>query len=118
MSDERRADKRLMLHSRVEITGVDDAGLQFVERSCLEDAGDMGCRFSVRNAVHPGGILGIEPLGPDGENFQEEFPRLFVIIWVKRKGDRLTVGARCLREDELSDAGFQTISSASNFSEK
>jgi len=108
MTSERRADKRLLLHSPVEITGVDDSGLQFAERSCLEDVGDLGCRFSMRNAVHQGGILGIEPLGPDGENIQDEYSRLFVIIWMERKGDCLTVGARCLLEEELSDAGFQT----------
>ena len=64
MTGERRADHRIFLHSSVEITGVDDAGRQFAERSRLEDVGNLGCRFSMQNAVHPGGILGIEPLGP------------------------------------------------------
>jgi hypothetical protein len=118
MTSERRADNRFLLHSPVEITGVDEAGLQFAERSRLEDVGDLGCRFSIRNAVQQGGILGVEPLGPDGESFQDEFPRLFVAIWVKGKGNRRTVGARSLREDELSDADFHTICSVSNFSEK
>ena len=118
MTDERRSDNRLLLHSPVEITGVDDFGLQFAERSRLEDVSDLGCRFSMQNAVHQGGILGIEPLGPDGESLPDEHLRLFVIVWVNLIGDRLTVGARTLREDELSDAGFRTIRSASNLSEK
>jgi len=118
MTNERRADNRFLLHSAVEITGVDDSGLQFAERSRLEDVGDLGCRFSIRNAVHQGGILGVEPLGPEGENFQDEYPRLFAIIWVKRKGDRLTVGARSLREGELSDAGFPTNCAVSKVSAK
>ena len=118
MTDERRAGKRFLLHSWVEITGVDGSGLQFAERCRLEDVGDSGCRFSLRGAVHPGSVLGVKPLGPEGENLPDEFPRLFVIIWVKRKGNRLTVGARSLREDELSDGGVQTICSVSNSSEK
>jgi hypothetical protein len=118
MTGERRADHRIFLHSSVEITGVDDAGRQFAERSRLEDVGNLGCRFSMQNAVHPGGILGIEPLGPDGENCRDEYPRLFVIIWVKRMSDRLLVGARSLREEELKDAGFPTMRSSSNFREK
>ncbi len=118
MTNERRADKRFLLHSWVEITGVDESGLQFAERSRLEDIGDSGCRFSMRGAVHQGSILGVKPLGPEGENLLNEFPRLFVIIWVKRKSNRLTVGARSLREDELSDGGVHTICSAANSSEK
>jgi hypothetical protein len=108
MREERRTDKRILLHSQVEITGVDDSGLQFAERSHLEDVGDSGCRFSMRNVVHPGGILGVEPLGPDGENFPDEYSRLFVVIWVKCRGDLLMVGTRCLLEDDLSDSGCHT----------
>jgi len=51
MTQDRRADPRLLLHTRVEISGVDKAGLQFSERSKLEDVGDGGCSFSLRNAV-------------------------------------------------------------------
>jgi hypothetical protein len=64
MTSERRADKHFLLHSQVEITGVDDAGLQFAERSRLEDVGDLGSRFSIRSAVRQGGILGVDSLGP------------------------------------------------------
>jgi hypothetical protein len=118
MKSERRVDKRFLLHSQVEITGVDDSGIQFAERSRLEDVGDLGCRFSMRNPVQPGGIVGVQPLGPGGENYQDEYPRLFVIIWMESKGDRLTVGARCLREDELTDVCVHTNCFSSNFSEK
>ena len=118
MTDERRANKRFLLHSWVQITGVDESGLQFAERSRLEDIGDSGCRFSILGAVHQGSVLGIKPLGAEGEDVQDEFSRLFVIIWVKHKGNRLTVGTRSLREDELSDGGVHTVGPVSNFSEK
>jgi hypothetical protein len=118
MINERRAYKRLFLHSQVEITGVDESGLQFSERARVEDVSDLGCRLSIRGAVHKGSILGVEPLGPEGENLSDEFPRLFVVIWVKRRGKRLAVGARSLREDELSDSGVHSNSSASKLSAK
>jgi hypothetical protein len=94
-----------LLHLAVQITGVDESGLQFSERSQLEDVGDLGCRFSLRNAVRRGAILGVEPLGSDGESLEDEYSRLFVIIWLEPKGDRSTVGARCLLEDDLTDSG-------------
>jgi hypothetical protein len=113
MTDERRADQRFLLHTWVQIAGIDKSGLQFVERSRLEDIGDSGCRFSLQGAVHEGSVIGVIPLGRDGEILPDEFPRLFVVIWLKRKGKCVTVGARSLREDELSDGGSQTSFSTS-----
>jgi hypothetical protein len=113
MTDERRADKRFLLHTWVQITGIDKSGRQFMERSRLEDIGDNGCRFSLQGAVHEGSIIGVMPLGQDGESLVDEFRRLFVVIWIKRKGKCVTVGARSLREDELSDGGSQTSFSTS-----
>ena len=118
MIDERRTNKRIFLHSWVEITSVDESGLQFAERSHLEDVGDSGCRFSLRGEVHEGSVLGLKPLGPEGENLAGEFPRMFLVIWKKREGDRLMVGARSLREDELAGDRIPAIISASNSSEK
>src|ERR1700676_2929357 len=107
MTDERRGDKRFLLHTWVQITGIDKSGLQFVERSRLEDIGDSGCRFSLRGAVPEGSVIEVMPLDQNGEIVLDEFRRLFVVIWVKRKGKRMTVDARSLREDELSDGGPQ-----------
>jgi hypothetical protein len=116
MTNDRRTDKRFFLHSQVEITGADGLGFQFAERSHLEDVGDLGCRFSMRNVVHQGSILGVEPLGPEGQNFPDEYSRLFVVVWVKCRADRLMVGTRCLLEDELSDSGCHTDCSPSKVS--
>jgi hypothetical protein len=114
MTTERRAYQRFLLHSPIEITGVAARGLQFVERAYVEDVSDLGCRFTLRSPVEQGGILGIEPLGPEGEKLEDDFPRLFVIIWVKPKGDRIVVGARCLLEGELTDVCSDKTSSDLN----
>jgi hypothetical protein len=118
MKEERRLGKRFLLHSWVQITGIDESGSQFSERTRLEDVGDSGCRFTLQRVVRGGGFLGIIPLGQEGQTLRNEFSRLFVIIWVKHKGDRLTVGARSLREDELSDGGLQAGSSTAKISAK
>ena len=83
-------------------------GLRFVERSHLGDIGDLGCRFSLRPAVHPGSVIAVMSLGQNGEILIDEFPPLLVDIWIKRKRKRMTVGARSLRADELSDGDPQT----------
>jgi len=118
MTNERRADKRFLLHLPVEITGVDESGIQFVEQSRIEDAGGMGCRFSLRTAVQQGAILSVEPLGHEGEHLGDEYPRLFVIIWVEAKADRVSVGARCLQEGEFADSCSSTDVSSSKSPEK
>ena len=97
---------RFLLHSPVRITGVDKAGLRFAEQGRVEEVSDAGCRFSMRGAVHQGSVLAVEPLGPKGENLLDEFPRLFAVIWVKRDGNRLKVGAQGLRENGPADFNF------------
>jgi hypothetical protein len=74
MTVERRAYKRFLLHSPVEITGVDESVLQFAELARVEDVSDLGCRFSIRGVVHRGSVLGVMPLGPKGQNLWTSFP--------------------------------------------
>lgn len=104
MTDDRRADPRLLMHTQVEVAGVDRGGFQFAERTTLADVGDSGCRFSLHNTVPQGAILGVQPLGQEGQKFPEEYSRLFAVIWVKRRGDRWMVGTRCLLPEELSNS--------------
>jgi hypothetical protein len=118
MTGERRANQRFLLHSPIQITGVESSGLQFAERAHVENVSDLGCRFTMRNVVQRGGIIGVEPLGPAGEKPADDFPRLFVIMSVKPKGDPFAVGARCLLEDELTDVRLETRFSVLNFPSK
>lgn len=104
MTEERRSDQRLVLHSPVAITGIDEAGRQFTEQSRLENVSDKGCRFSIGRKIHPGAIPGIEPLGPSGEKYPDEYPRLFVVVWVGFTGGFFAIGNRCMVEGELSEA--------------
>ncbi len=77
-----------------------------MEKGRLVDVGGMGCRFLAQQMVRAGDIVGIEPLGPLGENLADEFPRMFVIVWSKKNGNFVEAGARCLEENELVDRAF------------
>ena len=114
MTSERRTDQRSLLHSPVEITGIDDSGRAFAERSRVQNVGDSGCCFSIRSTVRPGSLVGIEPLGQDGARLPNEHPRPFVIIWVSRKGNCSTVGARSIGRDELAGARFASGESSTS----
>jgi hypothetical protein len=101
MTDQRRADERLALHSPIEVAGIDSAGRQFNERVPIEDVSDAGCRFSLGHESQPGGIVALKPLGQHDRSQTDEYWRLFLVIWVKRKGKRYTAGVRSLLEFEL-----------------
>jgi hypothetical protein len=107
---ERRTDARLALHAQVEVSGIADSGQQFGERARLEDVSALGCRFTIENEVQTRSLLGVEPLGENGEKLSDEFPHLFVVLWVKPNGKRLTVGARSLTEKELTDSTGSSFS--------
>jgi hypothetical protein len=113
MTDQRRADERLALHSPIEVAGIDSAGRQFNERVPLEDVSDAGCRFSLGHKVQPGAIVALKPLGQYNKSQTDEHWRLFLVSWVKRKGKRCTAGVRSLLECELLDTDSLAARAAS-----
>jgi hypothetical protein len=103
MSRERRADERLKLHSPIEAAGLDTSGAQFHERTRLENVSNAGCHFSLRHAIQLGSVVAIRPLGPLGDGHPGEDWRLFVVIWVNRKGNCSAAGVRGIFDAELRD---------------
>jgi hypothetical protein len=108
MIRERRADERLKLHSPIEAAGVDASGEQFHERARLENVSGAGCHFSLRHVIELGSVVAIRPLGPRSESDPGEDWRLFVVIWVGRKGKRSAAGVRGIFETELRDTCLPT----------
>jgi hypothetical protein len=99
---ERRAEKRILVHVPVEVTVVDRKGPPFSERTFIEDVSDFGCRFSTRGPVEKGDTVALKILGRYGNNLPDEKPRLFEIMWVARKENGSTVGARVLQDEKLA----------------
>lgn len=102
MTNERRVDPRIPGRWPVEISGVDEAGAQFIERTQSIDISSQGCCFVLRSSVLPGQVIAVEPLGPHGETLADEFPRLFIVVRTKLRDDLLEIGVRSLQENELS----------------
>jgi hypothetical protein len=113
MTGQRRADERFALHSPIEGAGIDGAGRQFDERVPLEDVSNAGCRSSLRHEVQPGAIVALKPLGQHGDDCADDYWRLFLVIWAKRKGERCTAGVRSLLECELVDTDSLATHTAS-----
>jgi hypothetical protein len=104
MTTERRLDQRIFARWPVEISAVDEAGRQFVERAYSLDVSSLGCRFLIHNSVQAGGVIAVEALGPNGEDLADEFPRLFVVVRMQMRGELREIGVRSLLEDDLSGA--------------
>jgi hypothetical protein len=107
MRNERRLDQRIFARWPVEISGVDDAGMQFVERTQSLDVSNLGCRFLLHNSVLPGQVIAVEPLGQNGENLADEFPRLFVVVRANSRDNLLEIGVRSLLESELTGTALE-----------
>ena len=103
---ENRAEKRFLVHVPVEVTEVDSEGHHTTERTFIEDVSDFGCRFSARGPVQQGDTVSLKVLGPNGKTLPGEEPRLFEIMWVARKQNGFTVGARVLRGEKLANIKF------------
>ena len=113
MTEQRRADERLALHSPIEVAGIDSAGRQFNERAALEGVSGACCRFSLGHEVQPGAIVALKPLERHGKSQTDEHWRSFLVIWVKRKGKRCTAGVRSVLECELADTDSLAAHTAS-----
>jgi hypothetical protein len=101
---ERRRDARIVVNVPVEITKIDETGLEITERTFVEDVSDFGCRFSIRGTVKKGDIVGIRLLAQDGRSLPDELAKLFEVMWVAPKASILVVGARICRGETFDKA--------------
>lgn len=100
--EHRRVERRIEVFVPVEVTKIDDQGRDRTERTFIEDVSDFGCRFSTRRSVQKGDTVSVKLLGPDGDTFTDEKPRLYEIMWVAPKKRGSTVGARLLQGEKLA----------------
>jgi hypothetical protein len=90
---DRRRGKRLFLNYSVEISGVDEEGRTFVERTKTEDISETGCRFHTHVPLRCGDRLEIKMLPPVGLSFTEELTQQFEVMWVEEDDKGWSVGA-------------------------
>jgi len=101
--ERRRAERRILVHVPIEVTKVDGEGHPFLERTFIEDVSDFGCRFSIRGPAQQGDKVTVKLLGPDGNSLKDEEPRQFETMWVAQRERSLTVGARLVQGEKLSN---------------
>ena len=106
LGTEKRLEKRILVNVPVEVTEIDSQGRQFTERTFIEDVSDFGCRFSTRGPVQQGDTISVKLLGPHGKGVADEQPHLYEIMWVARKQNGSTVGARVLQGEKLANIKF------------
>jgi len=103
---EHRAERRILVYVPVEVTEIDSEGRPVTERTFIEDVSDFGCRFSTRGPVKQGDTVAVKLLGNNGNTLPDEGPRLYEIMWVARKQNGSTVGARVLQGEKLASTKF------------
>ncbi len=91
---DRRRGKRLFLNYSVEISGVDEEGRTFVERTRTEDISDTGSRFHTHVPLRCGERLEIKVIPPAGLNFTEEPAQQFEVMWVEEDDKGWNIGVR------------------------
>lgn len=95
---DRRRGKRLFLNYSVEISGVDEEGRTFVERTRTEDISETGCRFHTQVLLRSGDRIEIKVVPPGGQNFAAEPAQQFEVMWVEEKEKGWSIGARkCIK---------------------
>jgi hypothetical protein len=90
----RRADLRLTVNAPVAITNRNAPCGTITEKTTIEDVGDNGCRFSMREPVQVGDTILIQLLSEDGAAPLDAPAKLFRVIWVKRGEEKSGVGVR------------------------
>jgi hypothetical protein len=108
---DRRSGKRLHLNFSIRITGFDQIGHPFTERTRTEDISETGCRFDLLTPVKRGSVVTIELLLPSNIKLPEEKPGLFEIVWTVARTIGWTVGTRKLIGDKIWKVTFPQHSS-------
>jgi hypothetical protein len=103
---DRRKAKRLFLNYPVEISGVDQEGLPFVERTKTEDISETGCGLVTAIPFKSGDLVDIRLTSPPGTRLPEENALKFEIRWVKPTGTGWSIGARKIQDGEIWKVSF------------
>lgn len=96
---ERRDSSRIAVHVPIEVTLTDSRGKQATERAFIEDVSSFGCRFSVRADIQQGATVTLKVLGKRG--MPDDEPRMFEVMWVQRRQNTSTIGARLIEGEKL-----------------
>jgi PilZ domain len=103
---DRRKAKRLFLNFSVELSGVDQEGQPFLERTKTEDISDTGCRLLTTIPVKCGDLLDIRLTTAEGTRLPEESALQFEIMWVHPTKSGWSIGTRQIQDGKIWKVSF------------
>jgi hypothetical protein len=103
---DRRKANRLILDFPIEISGVDQRGHPFVERTKTEDISDTGCRLVTTIPFQCGDTVDIRLVRPPGTTLPEESTRKFEIVSVQPIGSGWSIGVHKIQDGEIWKVSF------------
>ncbi len=97
----RRKAKRVVIAFPVEISGFDEAGRIFRERTVTSDVSEHGCRFDLLRELKCGEVIAIQLGSRSEERSDKGKPLLFEIAWVEPSVHGWTIGAFKLQPENI-----------------
>ena len=110
---DRRKAKRLFLNFSVEISGVDEKGQPFTDRTKTDDISATGCRLVTAIPLKCGDLVDIRLTAPEGSRLPPEIAQQFEIMWVHPVKSGWSVGARKMQDGKIWKVSFPPPRSSS-----
>ncbi len=110
---DRRKSKRFFLHFSIEITGFDQNGRPFVDRTRTENISESGCNLITSVPLQCGDLLNIKLIPPAGETLPEEDAHPFEVVQSSKEGAGWRTGVRQLRQEKVWKVSFPPRNPAS-----
>jgi PilZ domain len=98
---DRRRERRINLGFPIELFGFDSANHYFTERSVTINVSKSGCQFRLNTRVNEKTVVAIRVTLPERAKTVPQRPALFLISWVRRAGEKWSVGAASLQTESI-----------------
>jgi PilZ domain-containing protein len=88
-----RREVRYDVELKIEVSGIDQEGQAFHERTVTRDVSEWGCGFLVSTELKVDDMIAIRMSSPDQEGTSSRPQCLYQVLRVKREGTRWLVGS-------------------------
>jgi hypothetical protein len=103
---DRRMSKRLFLCFSIEISGVNENGMPFLEHTKTDNISDTGCRLALAVRLRPGDVVNIMLIVPAEANVPPESKHPFEVMWSFPIKEGWRVGARKMIAGKIWKVSF------------
>jgi hypothetical protein len=100
-SQDRRSERRILLSCPIEVSGFNNKGEFFTERTTTADISESGCRFQVKAQVETGAILALKLISRHNSETLPKRPFLYEVARVTPERDGWTLGVVKLQPESI-----------------